>query len=91
MREIAVEHVEHHVEGEQRLFQAVIIQAIKDCRSNGGLGEDARNWIFTNNPHFHLACDIACMHPSSVRRMARIIAGEGHHREKQAIKNQKRR
>jgi hypothetical protein len=61
------------------LFNAILLQAILDATSkseNTGMNYircEAENWLNSNNPMFHLCCDIAEISPEKVRAKVQSI------------------
>lgn len=64
---------------EQRIWQAVIIQALMDASANGKRAEiqkakrEARSWLEDESADFHLVCENAGLHPSYVLQIAEHI------------------
>lgn len=66
----------------QRLWQAVIIEALSELAGNQPFAdrkraehykEKAYRWIFINNHDFHAVCDFAELSPHYVRLMAKEV------------------
>ena len=66
------------VSGEQRLWKAVVLQAIEDiCAVHYRDQRAAIKWIFCNSEDFRMVCELAGVAPRWVRQKAfeKIIIG----------------
>lgn len=65
--------------GEQRVWQAVILQALMDASANGKRAEiqkakrEARLWLQGDSADFQLVCENAGLHPEYVRQIAEHV------------------
>ena len=70
---LAMELTGHKVQAEQRLFQAIIVQALEDVTNPSSFKketywkEDAYKWFFNNSQDFQDVCWSADMDPEMVR------------------------
>ena len=70
---LAMELTGHKVQAEQRLFQAIIVQALEDVTNPSSFKketywkEDAYKWFFDNSQDFQDVCWSADMDPEMVR------------------------
>jgi len=70
---LAMELTGHKVQAEQRLFQAIIVQALEDVTNPSGFKketywkEDAYKWFLNNSEDFQDVCWSADMDPEIVR------------------------